>query len=157
MSKTLEGPQGQAFKQKLREGLDQKSKEIQEQFQSTQQSLIRKSSDRENELSQQIDQLKVQTRMLTENASVQAKLNEKMDVILEMNNQNLADIKAELAKSNQEKSLMQTKMEKLEEAIKKTAEWVDESNTYTDEEMEKLKQSLLEEIEEARSIAISSF
>ena len=142
LTESFEGEEGQAFFKILKTKLNKKSLELQDQFKQAQQNVISKSSDREAELSQQIEQLKIQTRMLTENASVQAKLNEKMDYILEMNNQNLADIKAELAKSNQEKSLMQARFERLEAKLKETYEYIESSNEHEDAEFVRLREEL---------------
>ena len=151
VTKTLEGPQGLAFKQKLREGLDRKSKEIQESFRANTQTLIRKSTDRENEMAKEIEHLKEKTKLLIQASEAQVKLNERTDSLLSRTEETLVQFQDHLKASQEEKKQMQDKIQKLGEALKKTAEWVDEQNKYTDEQMEEMKKELKDEIEEAQS------
>ena len=121
----LDGPHGQAFKDKIKENLERKAKEFQQQAKVSQQNVIRKSTDRETELTREVDQLKRETRLLLQNAETQVKLNEKMDLLLDTTSQNMKEIKERLEISMKEKAQMKAHIAKLEAQLNDTQENVD--------------------------------
>ena len=58
--------------------------------------------------------------------------------LLEKTEATLARLEAHLDASTEENAKIKAHVGRLDEALRKTAEWVDESNKYTDEEMEKI-------------------
>lgn len=151
LKETFEGPGGKEFRQKLKENLDKKSKEITQQFTSAQQDLIEKSSGRESEMANEIKHLQEKTRLLENASHTQMKLNETTNRLLEKTEATLARLETHLDASTEENKKIKAHVGRLDKALKKTAAWVDESNKYTDEEMEKMKQELIAEIEQARA------
>ena len=71
--------------------------------------------------------------------------------LLEKTEATLARLEAHLDASTEENAKIKAHVSRLDEALRKTAEWVDESNKYTDEEMEKMKHELIDEIEQGRA------
>ena len=138
----LDGPHGEALKEKLRDNLDRKTKEFGDKIKATQQDIIRKSMDRETELAKEVDQLKRETRLLLQNQDTQKKLNEKMDLLLDTNAESLKEIKTKLREVNHEKEMLKEKTSQLEQELKKTDEWIEASNKFTDEEIDKLKEDI---------------
>ena len=138
----LDGPHGEALKEKLRDNLDRKAKEFGDKIKATQQDIIRKSMDRETELAKEVDQLKRETRLLLQNQDTQKKLNEKMDLLLDTNAETLKEIKTQLREVNHEKEMLKEKTSQLEQELKKTDEWIEASNKFTDEEIDKLKEDI---------------
>ena len=67
------------------------------------------------------------------------KLNEKMDLLLDTNAETLKEIKTQLREVNHEKEMLKEKTSQLEQELKKTDEWIEASNKFTDEEIDKLK------------------
>ena len=62
--------------------------------------------------------------------------------LLDTNAETLKEIKTQLREVNHEKEMLKEKTSQLEQELKKTDEWIEASNKFTDEEIDKLKEDI---------------
>jgi DNA-directed RNA polymerase subunit F len=139
LKKTFEGPQGQAFKEKIRASLDRKAKEFSEQYKMNQQSLIRKSTDRENELTTEIQHLKEKTRLMDKLIERTESSITTLETSLKTSLQNISEINA---RHENDRNRSEIQIKELSKKLKEVFEYIESSNKFNDEEIEKLKDEL---------------
>ena len=131
LKKTFEGPQGQAFKEKIRASLDRKAKEFSEQYKMNQQSLIRKSTDRENELTTEIQHLKEKTRLMDKLIERTESSITTLETSLKTSLQNISEINA---RHENDRNRSEIQIKELSKKLKEVFEYIESSNKFNDEE-----------------------